>query len=104
VPSRTNDLDLTRRERRVRRALTLPPINRANLPERVDRVTAAAILTALFGPTSPRTLERWPLTWIRFNRRATTATPALLAEAERRFGEAPAMRGGKAAAMSTIKE
>ena len=84
-----------RRERAMRRALALPPINMEALPERVDRRTAAAILTKVYGPVSPRSLERWPLLWVRFNNKATAATAELLAEGKRRFGTAPAIRGGR---------
>lgn len=65
------------------------------LPNRVDRKTGAAIVTRLHFPISPRTLERWPLSWRRINGRALVETTELLAEAQRRVDEAPAITGGR---------
>ena len=65
------------------------------LPARVDRRDGAALITKLHFPISPRTLERWPITWRRINGRALAKTDELLSEAQRRVDEAPAVRGGK---------
>lgn len=65
------------------------------LPARVDRRDGAALITKLHFPISPRTLERWPVTWRRINGRALTDTKDLLAEAQRRVDAAPAIRGGQ---------
>ena len=81
-----------RRQRRVVAALSLPRIDPARLPQRVDRATAAAIITERYGPISPRTLETWPGPWVLMNGRATVATADLLAEADRRFRSATAIR------------
>ena len=40
------------------------------LPVNADKVTGAAIITHLFFPISPRTLEKWPLTVRRPNKAA----------------------------------
>ena len=65
------------------------------LPARVDRQSGAALISLHLFPISPRTLERWPLTWRRINGRALADTDELLAEAQRRVDEAPAIRGGQ---------
>ena len=64
------------------------------LPARVDRQDGAALITQLLFPISPRTLERWPVTWRRINGRALVETYELLVEAQRRVDSAPAIRGG----------
>jgi hypothetical protein len=64
------------------------------LPARVDRQTGAALIQQYFFPVSPRTLERWPITWRRINGRALVKTDELLSEAQRRVDAAPAIRGG----------
>lgn len=64
-----------------------------NLPRRLDRRLAAQVLSEHFFPISPRTLERWPLKWKRINGRALVETSELLAEAQRRVDEAPAIHG-----------
>ncbi len=66
-----------------------------DLPRRLDRRLAAQVVSTHFFPVSPRTLERWPLTWRRINGRALADTEELLAEAQRRVDAAPAIRGGK---------
>ena len=64
------------------------------LPARVDRQRGAALIQKYFFPVSPRTLERWPITWRRINGRALVKTDELLSEAQRRVDAAPAIRGG----------
>jgi hypothetical protein len=66
-----------------------------DLPRRLDRRLAAQVVSVHFFPVSPRTLERWPLTWRRINGRALADTEELLAEAQRRVDAAPAVRGGQ---------
>ena len=65
------------------------------LPRRIDRRLAAQVVSDHFFPVSPRTLERWPLTWRRINGRALADTEELLAEAQRRVDAASAIRGGQ---------
>lgn len=67
----------------------------ADLPRRADRRTGAALLTRHLFPVSPRTLERWPLTWRRVNGKAVCETAELFAVAQRKLDEAPAIRGGR---------
>lgn len=66
-----------------------------SLPRRIDRRTAAALISRHLFPISPRTLERWPVAWHHINGRALVDTAELVAEAERRLAEAPAIRGGQ---------
>lgn len=65
-------------------------------PARIDRRVGAELINRYFFPISPRTLERWPVTWRRINGRALCETSELLAEAQRRVDLAPAIRGGAA--------
>jgi hypothetical protein len=66
------------------------------LPRYADRRQLAALHTQYFGPLSPRTLEVWPLAWRTVNGRAVASVEEFLAEAQRRFDAAPAVRGGRA--------
>ena len=59
------------------------------LPKFADKVTGAAIITHLYFPISPRTLERWPITVRRPNKAAIYAVDELLAFAERKMSETP---------------
>ena len=67
----------------------------ADLPVRVTREDAARLLTKYFFKTSPRTLERWPVTWRRVNGRAHVETTELFAVAEAMLAEAPSITGGR---------
>jgi hypothetical protein len=69
------------------------------LPRRMDRQTAAILISHQFFPVSPRTLERWPLTWRRVNGRALVETVEILDEAQRRLDAATPIRGGKQVAL-----
>lgn len=68
----------------------------ADLPRRCDRRTAATLLTQYFFRTSPRTLERWPLSWRLLNGRAHCETEELFQVAESMLARAPCIRGGRA--------
>lgn len=67
------------------------------LPRFVDRRRGAALVTARYFAVSPRSLERWALTWRRVNGRAVCETAELLALAERMIAAAPPVRGGRKA-------
>lgn len=73
----------------------IPDTSPADLPRRADRRTGAALVTRHLFPVSPRTLERWPLTWRRVNGKAVCDIAELFAVAERMLAEAPAIRGGR---------
>jgi hypothetical protein len=75
------------------KACGLPDL--ADLPRRSDRRTGAALLTKYFFKTSPRSLERWPLSWWMLNGRAHCETAELFEVAERMLAQAPCIRGGQ---------
>ncbi len=64
-----------------------------SLPVRIDRRTAAQIISRYYFPVSPRTLERWPVPYRQIAGRALYETADILREAERRLREAPSLRG-----------
>jgi hypothetical protein len=72
----------------------IPAQLQERIPVRTDRKRGAALVTLLYFPISPRTLEKWPVTWVRVNGKATTTTAELFAEAEARLAGAPRIRGG----------
>ena len=59
------------------------------LPKYADKATAEAIVTHLFFPISPRTLEKWPLVVRRPNKAAIFEVAELLRHAEQKFEAAP---------------
>jgi hypothetical protein len=65
------------------------------LPRYADRRFLALLHTHYFGPQSYRTLENWPLDWRLVNGKAVAEVRQFLAEAQRRFDEAPVIRGGR---------
>jgi hypothetical protein len=70
-----------------------PDLN--ELPVRVDRETAAKLLTRYYFRTHRRTLERWPLGWQLLNGRAHCVTAELFAVAEAKLAAAPLILGGR---------
>lgn len=66
----------------------------SNLPAHLDRTRAAELITHLYFPISRRTLERWPIRWRNVNGKAIASTADLVAEAQRRFEQAPVLMGG----------
>lgn len=70
----------------------------AAYPVRMDRRGLAAFITREFFPVSPRSLERWPLTWQHVNNKAIGRTAEAAAVAASKLDEAPSIRGGKRAA------
>ena len=75
-------------------AASNPPSQADDLPPRLDRRTAAAVVTARFFPVSYRTLEAWPITSRVVNGRAVVETAELLAFARAKLDAAPVIRGG----------
>lgn len=67
----------------------------STLPRNVDRRAGAELVTRLFFPVSPRSLEVWPLTWRHVNGKAVVATAELFSVAEAKLSAAPPIRGGK---------
>ena len=72
-----------------------PASQSAPHPVNVDRRAGAELVTRLFFPVSPRTIEAWPLAVRRVNGKAIYDTAELLAYAQEKLEAAPAMRGGK---------
>lgn len=72
-----------------------PTPNLSDLPVRVDRDTGAKLLTKYFFTISPRTLERWPLSWRRLNGKAHVDTVELFGVAEAMLADAPVTKGGQ---------
>jgi hypothetical protein len=88
---RTDDIE----KRVLKGSAALPDLN--ELPVRVDRETAAKLLTKYYFRVSPRSLERWALAWRSVNGRAHCETADLFAIAEGMLAAAPAVMGGRAA-------
>lgn len=65
------------------------------LPVRVDRRTAAALVTQHFFPVSYRTVEAWSLVVRHVNGKATVETAELFAFAQAKLEAAPPIRGGR---------
>ena len=74
------------------------PAPDGTLPRWVDRKRGAKIISERFGPTSPRTLEKWPIKWLLFNGKAITDTSGLIAVAQAKLDAAPIIMGGCASA------
>ena len=68
-----------------------------DLPARVDRRTAAELVTRHFFSVSPRSLEAWPLAWRHVNGKAHCDVPELFAAAQAKLDAAPPIRGGRRA-------
>lgn len=70
-------------------------IDVARLPPRVNRRAAAKIVSHLFFPVSPRSIEAWPLAVRRINNHALIETKELLAVAQAKLDAAPVIRTGQ---------
>jgi hypothetical protein len=81
------------KERAPKSGAALPDLS--VLPVRVDRETAAKLLTKYYFRTHRRTLERWPLGWRMLNGRAHCETAELFAIAEAQLNAAPVVMGGR---------
>src|SRR4051812_48240235 len=57
-------------------------IDLSTLPRRVDRKIGSALVTQHFFPTTPRSLEDWPVTWRMINGKAVGETAELFAVAQ----------------------
>ena len=68
-----------------------------DLPARVDRRTAAELVTKRYFRVSPRSLEAWPIAWRRVNGKAHCDVPELFAVAQAKLDAAPPVRGGRRA-------
>lgn len=64
-------------------------------PVRVDRRTAAELVSQHYFPVSHRTVEGWPLVVRHVNGKATIETAELFAYAQAKLDAAPPIRGGR---------
>jgi hypothetical protein len=64
----------------------------ADLPVRVDRKAAAALVKRFFFTVSERSLEIWPLDWVLVNSKAHCETADLFAVAQAKLAAAPVTR------------
>ena len=70
-------------------------IDFSDLPVRQTRKRAAEFLRRHYFETSPRTLERAPIPWVRLNGQAHCLTADLIAWAESVVAAAPMVMGGR---------
>jgi hypothetical protein len=61
----------------------------SELPRRVDRNTAAELVTRHYFPVASRTLEVWPVTWRYVNGKAVCETAELFRVAQEKLDAAP---------------
>jgi hypothetical protein len=59
-----------------------------------DKIQLAQIHNRYFGKLSPRSLERWPLTWRKVNGRNVSSVRDFLELSKSKFESAPLVRGG----------
>jgi len=59
-----------------------------------DKTQLAEIHSRYFAKLSPRSLERWPITWRKVNGRNVSSVRDFLALSKRRFDSAPLIRSG----------
>ena len=72
----------------------LTGVDTSDLPTRMDRRMAAAVISRHYFPISHRTLETWPIGWRVVNGKALAETQEILAFAARKLATAPFIRGG----------
>jgi hypothetical protein len=83
-------------KRALKGGAALPDLS--EFPVRVDRETAAKLLTKYYFRTHRRSLERWPLAWRLLNGRAHCETAELFALAEAKLANAPPVMSGRGSA------
>ena len=64
------------------------------LPVRAPRNRLAEFVTNRYFKVSPRSLERWPVTWRRVNGKAHAETAEVFAVAEAMLAAAPPVKAG----------
>lgn len=69
------------------------PIDQSNLPVRMNRRMAADIISRLYFPVQPRTLEKWSIKWTIVNGQALAETKEILAFAAAKLANAVSLRG-----------
>lgn len=74
--------------------INLFSLSEDDLPPRMDRRMAAAVISRFYFPISHRTLETWPIRWRLVNGKALAETEEILAFAASKLAVAPVIRGG----------
>ena len=87
-------------KRALKRGAALPELS--ELPVRVPRDVAAALVTKYFFKTSPRTMERWPVTWRQLNGRAHAETAEIFEHATSVLEAAPVVMAGRRSAQRKL--
>ena len=67
----------------------------SGLPKRAPRPELARLITQHYFQVSPRTLERWPISWLTLNNRAHGDVAEAFAIAQQKLDEATPIRGGQ---------
>jgi len=67
----------------------------SRLPKRAPRPELARLITHHYFQVSPRTLERWPISWLTLNNRAHGDVAEAFAIAQQKLDEATPIRGGQ---------
>ena len=79
-------------------SIPTPPAS-SEVPRHVDRETGAELVRKHFGfRVAPRSLQGWPVVWLRVNGRAVCETAQLFVAAQAKLDAAMQSRGGKATA------
>lgn len=79
------------------------PLPQHPLPKFANRRDLVDLIHRVYGVrTTPRTLERWPLTWRRVQGRAIAEVAEAFAVVEARISAAPPIRGGRQPATTDL--
>ena len=68
-------------------------IDQNNLPVRMNRRMAAEVISHLYFPVKPRTLEKWTIKWTIVNGQALAETEEILTFAATKLANAVSLRG-----------
>jgi hypothetical protein len=71
------------------------PPDLQDLPVRLTRKQAAKLVSHHYFEVSPRSLERWPISWRWINGRAHCLTTDLLVLAQSKLDAVPSVMGGR---------
>jgi hypothetical protein len=73
-------------------ATIAPEPDVTTVPRRVNRATAAQLVTQHYFPTTPRALQDWPVEWLVIAGKATCETSSLFAVAQSKLDAARSAR------------
>jgi hypothetical protein len=95
-------LSMTDIEKRAKKVgIALPDLN--GLPKRAPRTELARLITQYYFQVSPRTLERWAISWLTLNNRAHGDVAEAFAIAQQKLDEATPIRGGQSDTRGSTK-